>query len=126
MTGGKSVSAVVGSVLVAVMLAVSATIPAGAAVQMGESRKDYMTTQAAVMAEVVHHEGGALPRKLTKRIVESRFGYELPDDVRIARYTRIDRNDYRVCLTHTRGGWSTWNTRTRDIKASGRGRACRF
>ncbi len=120
MTGWKPISSV------AVSLTLASAILAGAPAHAGDSRKDYMTTQAAVMAEVVHNQGGSLPRKLTRRIIEDRFGYELPGDVRIARYKRFDADDYRVCLTHERGGWSTWSTRTRDIKASGRGRACRF
>jgi hypothetical protein len=107
-------------------LALAATVVTGAPAHAGDSRKDYMTTQAAVVAEVVHHQGGALPRKLTRRTIENRFGHELPGDVSIARYKRFDADDYRICLVHERGGWSTWNTRTRDIKASGRGRACRF
>jgi hypothetical protein len=112
--------------LVAASVALTTPMVAGASAHAGDSRKDYMTTQAAVMAEVVHHEGGALPRELTRRIIESRFGYELPADVSIARYKRFDADDYRICLTHARGGWSTWHTRTRDINASGRGQACRF
>lgn len=90
-------------------------------------RRDHVRTQTAVLAEVLHHDGGTYPRKLTKKIVKHRYGYRLPKNVVIARYARLhEGRQYRVCLRHKKGGWATFASATGQLKSSGRGKACRF
>ncbi len=91
-----------------------------------EKRKSEVRTAVAVLAEVMHHEGG-YPKKLTRKKLTKKYHYTLAKKFRIAKYKRLKGGDhFRVCLRHKKGGWATWHSAKGKIRASGKGRACRF
>ena len=114
------------SVLCALLLAV---LPAATASAGPQDREDVVQYDAAVLAELLgsYSESHPFPARLTNKIAKKRFDFEVNKKSTIVRYKRTHGGrDARLCVVHDNGGWATWNTRTRDLKSSGRGHACRF
>lgn len=111
----------------ALLLALSTTT-AGPAQAATSGRRDAVMTQAAVIAEVVHHGAstGGLPKKMTRKILRDRFGYALPTRFKIKKYKRLSPTTYRICIVHKKGGWATWHSGKGKLRASGHGATCRF
>lgn len=115
------------SVLVGLLLAL---LPVSSAQAGRGEREDDLVTQAAVLAESMHHyvdEGRKYPRTMNNKRAKRDLGVEVERGMRIVKYQRLERGrEYRLCVVHRKGGWATFSSRTRDLKSSGRGAACRF
>lgn len=104
-------------------------VPGPAAYAGPRSREEVVVHEAAVLAELFagYHDARALPAKLNNKRALRLVGYKLAKHTKIVRYQRTrGGRDYRLCVTHKRGGWATWDSHARDIKSAGRGAACRF
>lgn len=113
------------ALLAASLLAVAA--PAGSAHAAAADRRQAVLTQAAVVAEVVHHgRAGGLPKRMSRATLADQFRYVLPKRFKIKKYKRLDAQTYRICIVHKKGGWATWHSGKGKLRASGRGAACRF
>lgn len=106
-----------------------ALLPGPATADRGE-REDDLVTQAAVLAETMQYyadQGRRYPHTMNNERAKRDLGVEVERGMRIVKYKRLERGrEYRLCVVHRKGGWATFSSRTRDLKSSGRGAACRF